>query len=194
MPITTDAATSRPDEPQPARDLPIIGWRERVAFPDWGVAGVLAKIDTGACLSALHVVDIERLEDDRVAFHVALDRKVSKLSERIEARLRRETTIRSSNGQTQKRYVVHAVMDVGGVRRPIEISLVCRKSMRCRMLLGREALGGAFLVDSERDYLLTTRPERPPKAPKKPRRRRSRDAADARPRSDGHRATDAPST
>ena len=26
----------------------IIGWRERVAFPDWNIAGIQAKIDTGA--------------------------------------------------------------------------------------------------------------------------------------------------
>jgi hypothetical protein len=151
-----------------------------VDFPEWDVRGVLAKIDTGACVSALHVTDIERLEGDRVAFHVALDRKMSQLSERIVASLRRETKIRSSNGVVQHRYIVCVTMDVGGVRQPIEVSLVCRKSMRCRMLLGREGLSGAFLVDPERDYLLTTRPEKPPRKPRKTSTRRSGAAGGSR--------------
>lgn len=136
----------------------LIGWQERVAFPDWGVEGVLAKIDTGACVSALHVADVERLGGNRVAFHVSLDRKGSRLSQRIEAPLARETTVRSSNGQEQHRYIVRAMMDVGGVRREIEVSLVHRGAMRCRMLLGRAGLAGTFTVDPERDYLLTPRP------------------------------------
>ena len=154
-----------------SHDLPEIGWRERVDFPEWGVDGVLTKIDTGACLSALHVVDIRPSGDGRVGFRVALDRKLSRLSDEILVPVARETRVRSSNGVVQRRFVVRAPIAVGTYRQTIEVSLVCRKSMRCRMLLGREALSGAFLVDSSRDYILTDPP------PKKKKMRRTRSAA-----------------
>ncbi len=138
--------------------LPVIGWQERVDFPRWGVDGVLAKIDTGACISAIHAVNIEPVGDDRVSFSIALDRGLRALSEPIVWPIRRESRVRSSNGQLQQRFVVCAAMDVGGHVKEIELSLVCRKSMRCRMLLGRDALSGSFVIDPSRDYLLTHRP------------------------------------
>jgi hypothetical protein len=165
-----------------SRTLPLIGWRERVDFLDWQVRGVLAKIDTGACVSALHVVDIEPIDASSVSFRVALDRRLSALSERIVAPICRETSVRSSNGVVQRRFVVAATMSVGDHQSSIEVSLVCRKSMRCRMLLGREALRGDFFVDPEHDYLLTERPK--PKRPKRPAgrgKRKARHASDASP-------------
>jgi hypothetical protein len=42
----------------------------------------------------------------------------------------------------------------------IEVSLVSRHKMKCRMLIGRAALAGSFLVDPEHDRLLTKRPVR----------------------------------
>jgi hypothetical protein len=41
---------------------------------------------------------------------------------------------------------------VGNVRRRIELSLVCRERMICRMLLGRLALDG-FLIDASSRYV-----------------------------------------
>ena len=58
---------------------PVIGRREYVAFPDWGIRGVEAKIDTGARTSAIHVDNIKRLSGERVRFEVVLLRGGNRL-------------------------------------------------------------------------------------------------------------------
>ncbi len=125
---------------------PIIGRREYVAFPEWGIRGVEAKIDTGARTSAIHVDNIKRLAGDRVRFDVVLSRRKPDKCVRVEANLVRFTRVRSSTGHQQERFIVAARMRIGDIRRRIELSLVSRKHMLCRMLLGRTALSD-FLID-----------------------------------------------
>jgi len=138
--------------------LPVIGWRERVDLPEWGVHRILAKIDTGARTSAIHVEHIEPIGEDRVRFEVVIARARGDRPEQtvpVEASLVRTAKIRPSTGRLQRRPVVEAVVQIGPVRQSIELSLVSREHMLCRMLLGRSALAGAALVDVSRTYVLT---------------------------------------
>lgn len=130
----------------------IVGWREVVSLPEWGVDRVIAKIDTGARTSALHVENIEELPDDRVRFDVILSRKNPSRRVTVEAELIRRTRVRPSSGHLHDRHVVLTTMRLGSVEKPVEISLVCRKHMLCRMLVGRTALEEDFLVDAGRKY------------------------------------------
>ncbi len=147
-------------------DLPLIGWREAVFFPELGLGPIRAKIDSGANTSALHVTDVERIDGERVSFHIALDRHGRRLSDRLEAPIVRTSTVKSSTGHTQERFVVPLKLAVGEHEFEAEVSLVCRKGMLCRMLLGRRALAGRFLVDSERMYLVSTKPRKRPRKKK----------------------------
>ena len=78
----------------------------------------------------------------------------------------RTSTVKSSTGHTQERFVVPLKLAVGEHEFEAEVSLVCRKGMLCRMLLGRRALAGRFLVDSERMYLVSTKPRKRPRKKK----------------------------
>ncbi|MBX3181919.1 MAG: RimK/LysX family protein [Polyangiaceae bacterium] len=129
----------------------LIGWRERVALPDWGIAGVVAKIDTGARTSSLHVEHIRELPSGRLAFDVVLDR--SGRFKHVIASPVRVSRVRPSTGQLQHRHVVRTTLELGKVHKVIELSLVSRGDMLCRMLIGRTALERDFLVDASRRYL-----------------------------------------
>lgn len=131
----------------------IIGCREYVDFPDWDVAGIEAKVDTGARTSALHVDNVHRISTNRVRFEVVLSRRDSDEKQPAEARIVRLTRVRSSTGHRQERYVVAARMRIGRIVRKIEVSLVCRRHMLCRMLLGRTAING-FLIDANERYMM----------------------------------------
>lgn len=125
---------------------PVIGWREVVRLPEWGIKAVEAKIDTGARTSAIHVGEVHRLPRGRVRFDVVLSRKDPVWTVPVETDVVRVTRVRSSTGHAQERVVVATDMRVGHVTRRIELTLVCRRHMLCRMLLGRTALEG-FLID-----------------------------------------------
>lgn len=128
----------------------LIGWTEFVDLPEWGVKKLRAKIDTGARTSALHVENIETLPRGYVRFDVVLHREKRDRRIHVRARVTRRARVRSSTGHQHERLFVKTVLMLGPVRREIEVSLVDREKMMYRMLLGREALQGPFLIDAGR--------------------------------------------
>jgi hypothetical protein len=138
--------------------LHLIGWNELVDLPDWDIEGLRAKIDTGARTSALHVDSLEVLDDDHIAFDVVLHRHKTDRRIRVEAAISRRGRVRASTGHYTTRYFVRTLMRIGPVEREIEVSLVARENMIFRMLIGRTALSGAFLVDPAHRRVLTPKP------------------------------------
>jgi hypothetical protein len=64
------------------------------------------------------------------------------------------TVVRNTGGMREHRPVVEALVRLGPVLRRIRLTIACRAGMRYRMILGREALAGAFVVDVSQKYLL----------------------------------------
>lgn len=133
-----------------------IGWREFLSLPKLGVESVKAKIDTGARTSSLHVSEISFYKrKDKEFAHFTIHPKQKSALPAIEAKAevveRRKIT--SSNGHASLRPVIVTEMVVGDQRRLIELTLVNRDMMGFRMLLGREALRGEYIVDPGRSYL-----------------------------------------
>lgn len=131
----------------------VIGWREWVALPEWGIPRVRAKIDTGARTSAIHVSSITRLEGGRLAFEVVTRERPERRTVTVEADHVREARVRPSSGESQRRPVVRTLVRVGAWEREVEMSLVCREGMLCRMLLGRRALKGLLVDPGAKDLL-----------------------------------------
>ncbi|UCH27876.1 MAG: ATP-dependent zinc protease [Trueperaceae bacterium] len=138
----------------------IIGRTEYIALPRWGIFGLRAKIDTGARSSALHVEQIELLPQRQVAFDVVIRQKGKGKRTRVSAQIIRESFVRSSTGERDKRLFVETTLRLGPIERRIEISLVDRAAMIHRMLLGRNALTGPILIDVNSTYRLG-RPKKP---------------------------------
>ena len=130
-----------------------VGWREFVTLPQWHISHVRAKLDTGACHSAIDVADYEELSDDMVRFHIALSRKDRDKRKEIIAPIVRRATVKSSLGDPHDRLIVATTFRLGPVERTVELGLVSRQRMRYRMLLGRSALADRFMVDSGAEYI-----------------------------------------
>lgn len=132
-----------------------IGWREWVELPDWGIR-IRAKADTGAKSSAIDCGEIIELPGERVRFTVRLDRKQQRLLT-LEEPIHLRKRVRSSTGQGHDRIYVETTLRLAEVEQRILVNLVCRKNMIHRMLLGRETLGHAFLIDSSVDHWVTAK-------------------------------------
>lgn len=133
-----------------------VGWREWLALPELGVDRLKAKVDTGARSSSLHAFDVE-VDGDRpgatVSFGLHPLQRSSATIVRCEAHLHEYRFIRSSNGQRERRPIIRTTILLGGQLWPIEVALTSRDAMGFRMLLGRQAIRGLFVVDPGRSYV-----------------------------------------
>jgi len=129
-----------------------VGWREWVALPGIPVPWIKVKVDTGARSSSLHAFDIEELPGDRVRFQVHPWQDSDRDAATAECAVHDRRIVRSSTGHTQERIVVLTPITLAGVTVDAEVTLSNRDQMGFRMLVGRQALRQAFLVDPARSF------------------------------------------
>jgi ribosomal protein S6--L-glutamate ligase len=145
-----------PADPRALTTL-MLGWEEWVALPDLGLPALKAKIDTGAKTSALHAYAIERAEVRGVAmvrFRIHPARRRRDIEILCTAPIKDERAVVSSNGESERRFVIETTIAIAGQRWPIDITLTNREGMNSRMLLGRQALRPGILIDPTRAFLL----------------------------------------
>ncbi|MBC7658407.1 MAG: ATP-dependent zinc protease [Chitinophagaceae bacterium] len=135
----------------------VVGWREWVGLPGFGIDRIKAKIDTGARTSSLHAFDIEMFKlmgKDYVRFKVHPLQRQSRKIMQCEAELYDHRYVRSSSGHTSLRPVILTQLKVGSHLWDIELTLTNRDKMGFRMLIGRQAIRRHLLVHSGRSYIL----------------------------------------
>lgn len=134
-----------------------LGWREWIGFPTLGIPSIKAKVDTGARTSSLHAFWVEPFDVDgapwvRFAIH-PVQGSDSTEEIRCEAPLLEQRLVRDSGGHEELRYVINTTIKVGETQVQAEVTLTDRDSMKFRVLLGRTAMRGKFIVDPARSYL-----------------------------------------
>jgi hypothetical protein len=150
------------------KPLGVIGWREWVGLPDFGIKLIKVKVDTGARSSSLHVFDLEKfVRDDKswVRFKIHPVQRKSEETIAVEAEVLEYRSVRSSSGKASIRPVIVTHIELLENTWPVELTLASRDNMGFRMLLGREAFRGRFLVDAGKSYY-GGRPKRIRKKPK----------------------------
>ncbi|TRW50559.1 ATP-dependent zinc protease [Aliidiomarina halalkaliphila] len=135
------------------------GWREWLALPELGISAIKAKVDTGARTSCLHAFQLEPFTRDgeewlKIWVHPIQD----DLTEHVcEAKILEQRQVTDSGGHKEMRYVIKTPIQVGFGSQAqtfsAELTLTNRDTMKFRMLLGRRALNGRYLVDPEASYL-----------------------------------------
>ena len=143
--------------PSAKRSEPItVGWREWVRLPDWGVAHLKAKVDTGARTSSLHAFGPEWFDRDGspwVRFEIHPWQRSTDGSVIAEAAVIATRDVKSSTGTVEHRPVVQATLVLAGRPVSAEVTLTRRDEMGFRMLVGREALRHRFVVDPAVSYI-----------------------------------------
>jgi len=135
----------------------IIGSEEWCAFPSLGIPAIKARVDSGAKTSSIHAFNIQTFRRHGllwVSFEVHPLQNNRKTVVRCERPVVDKRRVKSSSGVAETRYVVTAVLKLGGQNHEIELTLANRDSMGYRMLLGREAMHGRMLVDPSVNNLL----------------------------------------
>jgi hypothetical protein len=147
------------DDPKPPASRPlVIGWKEVVELPDWGVRRLRIKVDTGARTSAIDVLSCaieETSAEGLVAeLRLALDPRHLDHVTVVRTPLLGMVTVSNSGGVRERRPLVETTLRLGPITKRVRLTVANRAGLRFRMLLGRQALAGDFLVDVSKRYLL----------------------------------------
>jgi len=137
-----------------ASELVRAGWIEKAVLYPQGIV-LHAKLDTGAKTSSLHASDPEYITRDGkewVRMNVT-NRDIETVM--IEAPIVRNVKIKRHFGDKQSRPVVLLDLCIGNVRKTEEVNLVDRAGMNYQLLIGRNFLEGALLIDSGETYRLS---------------------------------------
>lgn len=134
----------------------IVGREEWCQFPSLGLPLIKARVDSGARTSSLHAFNMQTYKksgDQWISFDIHPIQSNRKVVIRCEAAVVDRRVVKSSSGNSERRYVIKVPVILGPNEWDIEVTLTNRDTMGFRMLLGREAMNGRMLVDPQSIFL-----------------------------------------
>ncbi len=147
-----------PAPPREPNSHLVLGWREYVELPDLGIDRIKAKIDSGARSCALHAINIRYYQKNNspwVSFVIHPRQKDTKSLVACHAPLLEVRSVKDSGGKRTLRPVIMTQVRIGQVLLSVELTLVARDSMGFRMLIGRQAIRGHYLIDPGKSYVMS---------------------------------------
>ena len=135
----------------------IVGSEEWLSLEGLNIPAIKARVDSGAKTSSIQAKNIKRIMrkgESWVTFDVNPIQDNLSLYVSCEAKVIDTRIIKSSSGESQKRYVIGTRVKIDSQEFEIELTLAERDGMEYRMLLGREALKDRYLVDASKNFLL----------------------------------------
>jgi len=138
--------------------LIMVGWREWVSLPTLGIPRIKAKVDTGARTSCLHAFSYERITEGGAPWLRFCVHPIQENTEKVivcTAPLVDERMVSDSGGHREIRPIITTRVVMGDTEFDAEFTLTNRDTMRFRMLLGRVAMAGRFLVNPELSFQLS---------------------------------------
>ncbi len=129
-------------------NIKVIGRREHISFPEFGLTQVEAKIDTGAYTCSIHCRYISLgIHNDKEMLAVKFLNNQLHYFENFTKK-----KIRNSFGEMEERFIIKTLVVIGRKKIKTSISLSDRDSMRYPVLIGRKLLKGKFIVDVSQIY------------------------------------------
>ena len=144
------------------RQLMTLGWREWVSLPDLGLPQIKAKVDTGARTSAIHAFALKTYDEgglERVEFRMHPNQRDTDTVVVCDAAVVDKRIVTDSGGHKEERLVIETTLRIGDHEWSIEATLTARDDMLFRMLIGRTAMKGRFVVNPGRSYVVGKPPE-----------------------------------
>lgn len=116
-----------------------VGRLEIVTLPAYSSKKIIAKSDTGAYSAALHCAAIKLIADKQGQKTLCF-RPIGRSFALQRSAVYSRKNVRSSNGQSERRYFVHTKIFLDGQLYDIEFGLTDRSAMKWPVLLGRKFL------------------------------------------------------
>lgn len=129
----------------------IIGRKDKIDLPDFGLENVSVKIDSGAYSCSIHCEFIQEVDEEngKVLKVVFLDESLPKYCGEIhEFTEYSKKVVKSSTGEKQNRFFIKAKLVLFGQEFETDFSLTNRNGLKNPILIGRKVLAGNFLIDT----------------------------------------------
>ena len=122
----------------------LIGRKDKIDLPDFGIYNVNAKVDTGAYTSSIHCTKIKLIDG---ILHFQIPGLIEREVKNFQTNSYSIKKVKSSNGKTESRYTIKTHILLFGNLYYEEFTLTDRSKMKNPILLGRKVLMKRFIVD-----------------------------------------------